>query len=557
MPLRRRFVRRLVGPALVAAACVAGTATAPAQDRAAGGGREGLVYEMQLDPSLNTLRSQAPASSPVAPDGPFKERPVSLEALMPGYAPGEPHADPPAEPRARVVHGIQADRGQWPSAVSLSIVKEGGRAASLCAGTVIDSRWILTAAHCLFDRHRGGVKSLRAVTAFANSNVPRQGEARRIRMVAVHPGFAAVARTGKPSPGLINDIALLELETPTTAPRQKLLAGAGRGAWLAAGTMATVIGWGITRPRPPDEHTDSTQVSTSLLRAEVPVVERGACNAFLDFPESVSTDPMFCAGDAKGGADACNGDSGGPLFVPGYAGEPLQAGVVSWGDGCAIPGTYGAYTWVGHFEAWVRQHVPAAQWALPREASPALSAISGATPGGPAAPRGQVTADILLHPCKGIGAVAVSPEAHGTAANRVKIGSCMTVMVTSGATGHLAVFNRDYTTRQTRQIFPNKYQSRQVGEVPTSVRAGQVVRIPGDMDGFNFRIGGPVGRNEIVAIVVPEGANLGETTQWLQDMRAVDEFESLLDGVAERTRGVEVEPRAPRAVGTRQYEVVE
>jgi hypothetical protein len=84
-----------------------------------------------------------------------------------------------------------------------------------------------------------------------------------------------------------------------------------------------------------------------------------------------------------------------------------------------------------------------------------------------------------------------------------------------------------------------------------------VVRIPGDLDGFNFRIAGPAGRNEIVAIVVPEGANLGETTRQFEDMRPLDNFEDLLGGIAERTRGVEVDPRAPRAVGTLQYEVVE
>ena len=547
----RCHIGRVAGPALGLAACIAGAAIAAAQDRAAAGGgsRGDLLFEMQLDLSLNPIRAQPVASQPVEPEEPFQERPVSLEALVPDYVGGEP--------RARVVHGVQADRGQWPSAVSLSIVKEGGRAASLCAGTVIDSRWVLTAAHCIFDTPGGGVKSVRAVTAFAKSNLPRQGEVRRIKSLIAHPGFRDLPRTGRASKGLVNDIALLELETPTTAPRQKLLAQAGQSTGLAAGTVATVIGWGVSTPRRPDEQSESKHVSKTLLRADVPIVDRSACDAFLAFPGDVSTDPVFCAGDARGGPDTCNGDSGGPIFVPGHAGEPLQAGVVSWGDGCAHPGTYGAYASIAHFEAWVRERVPKAQWALAGQTSPALAAISGAAPGGPAAPRGQVTADLLVHPCQGIASIAVSPDTPGAAANRVKIGSCITILVTSGATGHLAVFNRDHTTKETRQIFPNRYRSRQQGETPTSVRAGQVVRIPGDLDGFNFRIAGPAGRNEIVAIVVPEGANLGETTRQFEDMRPLDNFEGLLGGIAERTRGVEVDPRAPRAVGTLQYDVVE
>jgi hypothetical protein len=366
-----------------------------------------------------------------------------------------------------------------------------------------------------------------------------------------------VSRTEKALPGLVNDIALLELETPTTAPRQKLLAEAALPAGLSAGTLATVVGWGVTTPRRPDQHSDPTLVSKRLLRANVPIADRGACDAFLAFPGSVPTAAIFCAGDSRGGPDSCNGDSGGPIFIPGQAGEPLQAGVVSWGEGCAHPGTYGAYASVAQFEAWIRTHVPKTEWAIPRPAPAALVTISGATPGGPAAPHGQVTADLLLRPCKGVAATAVPPQAYGVAASRVKIGSCVTVVVTSGATGDLAVFNRDFTTNETRQIFPNKYLTRQIGETPTRVPAGRVVRIPGDLDGFNFRIAGPPGRNEIVAIVVPEGAKLGETTRQLEDMRPVDNFEGLLDAVAKRSRGVEVDPRAPRAVGTRQYDVVE
>jgi secreted trypsin-like serine protease len=547
---RERLGRRVMDRAFWVAACIAAAALVHAHAQAVAGRPSSVepLYEMQLDLGLNPIRIETGTPAADA-DEPFREHSASLDALVPDYA-GD-------EPRTRVVHGVQADRGQWPSAVSLSIHKEGGRAASLCAGTVIDSRWILTAAHCIFDRRRGGVKSLRAVTAFANSNVPRRGEARRIKSVVVHPDFAAVPRAGKALPGLVNDIALLELETPTSAPRQKLLAAAALPAGLAAGTMATVVGWGVTTPRRPDQHSDPTLVSKRLLRANVPIADRAVCDAFLGFPGGVATVPIFCAGDARGGPDACNGDSGGPIFVPGQAGEPLQAGVVSWGEGCAHPGTYGAYASLAQFEAWIRTHVPKAQWAIPRSAPVALVTISGVSPGGPAAPRGQVTADVLLQPCKGVTAAAVSPETHGAAASRVKIGSCITVVVTSGATGHLAVFNRDLTTNETRQIFPNKYLTGHIGETPTSVRAGRVLRIPGDLDGFNFRIGGPPGRNEIIAIVVPEGANLPETTRQLDDMRPIDNFEALLDAVAKRTRGVEVDPRAPRAVGTRQYDVVE
>ncbi|MBO0763770.1 MAG: trypsin-like serine protease [Hyphomicrobiaceae bacterium] len=511
-------------------------------------GGEALLYQRELDLSLNATPTDA-AEPSSEPDGPPYDRPLRLDALVPGYGNDAP--------RTRVVHGIKADRGQWPSAVSLSILKDGVRSGALCAGTVIDSHWVLTAAHCVFDRYRGGVRSLRAVTAYTKSNVPQQGEPLRVRSVIVHPQFAVLPRPAKGSPGLINDIALLELERTTTAPRQKLLAGASQPGALAVGTIATVVGWGLTKPRQPDEKTDLASLSKVLLRADIPVAERGACDAFLDFPSEVSTEALFCAGDSRGGADACNGDSGGPIFVEGPAGQPLQAGVVSWGDGCAVPGTYGAYTAVGHFETWIRQRVPHAQWIGFGETPPALAVIAGAGPGGPAAPYGQITADLQVHPCKGVAAIAPLPAASAPgAANRVKVGSCITVLVTSGATGDLAVFNRD-ATGDTRQIFPNRYASPQVGQAPTSVRAGQVVRIPGDADGFNFRVTGPVGRNEIIAIVVPHGADLAETTRQFDSMGAIDNFEDVLTGIAVHTRRVEIDPRAPRAVGTREFEVVE
>jgi secreted trypsin-like serine protease len=509
---------------------------------------DGLVYQRQLDLSLNPTRvAEAAPSVADTQDEVFVER--SLQALVPEYDGG-------GRSRTRVVHGIQSNAGEWPTAVSLDILKEGARSGSLCAGTVIDSRWILTAAHCVFSRRTGGVNGLRAVTAFAKSNVPHSGEARRVKSVVVHPQFRPVPRPGKGA-GLINDIALLELETSTSAPRQKLAALSGQSAFLAPGTMMTVIGWGLTKPRRPDEDQDPKHLSKVLLKADVPVPQRSACETFLAFTGAPG-DSVFCAGDGKGGADSCNGDSGGPIFATGPAGEPVQTGVVSWGDGCALPGSYGAYATIPHFQQWIAKYVPKAQWVAPRDLNPSLDTIAAAKPGSPPARHGQVTADIRVHGCEGTTALVVPPNASG-AANKVKVGSCLTVQVTSGAGGHLAVFNRD-AEGVTRQIFPNQRSRGTLpGQAKTRVRAGQVVTIPGPADGFQFEIRNeaPRGRNEVIAIVVPEGADLPEITKQFEDMRAIDRFDEVLGRIAAKTRRIDVTPRTSRAVGTRQFDIVD
>lgn len=63
--------------------------------------------------------------------------------------------------------------------------------------------------------------------------------------------------------------------------------------------------------------------------------------------------PELCAGGIrKGGADACSGDSGGPLLVGSRFGY-VQIGVVSWGDGCDLPWSPGVYARVASLADWI------------------------------------------------------------------------------------------------------------------------------------------------------------------------------------------------------------
>ncbi|OXA38370.1 Trypsin-7 [Folsomia candida] len=92
-----------------------------------------------------------------------------------------------------------------------------------------------------------------------------------------------------------------------------------------AGTTHVVTGWGRT--------SESGKDSDVLQYANIPIVSRSECQKA--YPDEKITDNMICGGYPEGGKDSCKGDSGGPLT---RQWSNIQAGITSWGYGCARPG---------------------------------------------------------------------------------------------------------------------------------------------------------------------------------------------------------------------------
>jgi hypothetical protein len=86
------------------------------------------------------------------------------------------------------------------------------------------------------------------------------------------------------------------------------------------------------------------------------------------------------------------------------------------------------------------------------------------------------------------------------------------------------------------------------------VLAGDNVAIPAPADGFSLKVTPPLGRYQIIAVVVPDGVNLADITGPYANMCRIDDFDAVLARIAEDTRRMAAS--APRAVCTRQFDAV-
>jgi hypothetical protein len=240
----------------------------------------------------------------------------------------------------RIVGGQDADILDYPWQVSLQLQPQYG-GGHFCGGTIINAEWILTATHCLeWDDIDFVPQFMRVRAGFSELN-STEGSYYNVAEFIKHPEY--VDETYR------NDIALLRLSNPIDLDNPamhavRVVTQADASAGLTdPGVMARISGWGSL--------SSGGDSPNRLQAAEVPIVRLSETS----YPPSMISADMLLAGES--GVDACQGDSGGPLVVPDGFGGYKIAGVVSWGNGCGLPGYPGVYARVSHFEDWIGQYV--------------------------------------------------------------------------------------------------------------------------------------------------------------------------------------------------------
>uniref|UniRef100_A0A8C6YI78 Acrosin n=1 Tax=Naja naja TaxID=35670 RepID=A0A8C6YI78_NAJNA len=239
----------------------------------------------------------------------------------------------------QIVGGINALPGTWPWLVSLQVPSAKGP-QHLCAGSILDAHWVLTAAHC-FKSGKRSLQSHRIVIGATDiSNLLDTVQLRSIYRIVPYQEYNPQSEA--------NDIALVELSSPVIFDNYV------QPACLPHSTVDSetlfsdcyISGWRMTTQR-------GKETSVILQEARVKILETSKCNSSWWYNGAMSPYTL-CARYEDGGIDTCQGDSGGPLMCKTSPTSPFYVvGITSWGKGCGEGTNPEVYTSTQPFLKWI------------------------------------------------------------------------------------------------------------------------------------------------------------------------------------------------------------
>ena len=266
------------------------------------------------------------------------------------------------DPNKRIVGGQLTELRQFPWLVLLEYQKPDGRGFQ-CGGSLINEKYIVTAAHCVINIPRSWQLISVRLGEHDLDNDPDCEDADRpgfedcaaspidipVGEIITHPNYKA-REVSKP-----NDIALIRLSRPVTYSKSiSPICLPTKSQFLNNrydGVNMMVAGWG---------RTENSSQSKIKLKLEVPVNSEQECSTLYKKHGAILNDGQICAGGQKG-KDSCSGDSGGPLMYlertpPEY--NWYLYGIVSFGPiQCGTKDFPGIYTLVPKYMKWITDNL--------------------------------------------------------------------------------------------------------------------------------------------------------------------------------------------------------
>ncbi|XP_043485228.1 trypsin beta-like [Leptopilina heterotoma] len=243
-------------------------------------------------------------------------------------------------PPRKIVGGTYSSPDEFPYQVSIRM-----NGYHICGGSIISTRHILTAAHCLYNY----INMYKQITVVSGTTyLYLGGQSHSIQTFRIHPAFInnanfqfandiAVITVSEPNKLLFSEFFIKGLETPIKIDHsQHIIKLASQSDY--GGFYGVVSGWGKTSY-------SEEKTFPYLLKLVTNVINATYCQEILS-RQLYSSQVCALAFSASG---TCQGDSGGPLAV----GNEL-VGIVSFGFKCGA-GFPDVYTSIYAYRTFIEE----------------------------------------------------------------------------------------------------------------------------------------------------------------------------------------------------------